>query len=455
MRRWFFALMLVGFWDAAAFSRSPNVVIFYADDMGIGDVGAYYSKDIKTPNIDALARSGVRFTNYYSAAPICSPSRAALLTGRYPARAGVPTNVSSVPGAPGMPTEQLTIAEVARTQGYATGIVGKWHLGFSHETQPNAQGFDFFFGHHAGCIDYFSHTFYWNQRAPNHHDLYRNREEVFEQGQYFTHLIAREAKGFIDSHKHEPFLLYVPFNAPHYPMHAPKEYLDAYSHLPKQRQLYAAMVAAMDEAIGRIMDRLGEHKLVEETLVFFMSDNGISVEVRANGGGGSSGPFRDHKFSVFEGGIRMPGIVSWPGAIEGGQTRDQLVIACDILPTVAEIIGAKLPEGHKIDGVSWVKLLTEDAEAPGHDALYWAWNKQKAVRQGKWKLTHNAMITMGMSHRTRPTASDQTFLADIETDPGETVNLAGRHPQIVEKLLKQHDAWAADVFGADYQDKGW
>jgi arylsulfatase A-like enzyme len=454
MRRYLFSLVVVGLSAVYAFGRSPNVVVFYADDMGIGDVGVYGCPDIQTPSIDALARSGVRFTNYYSAAPICSPSRAALLTGRYPARAGVPTNVPSIPGGPGMPTEQLTIAEIAKMRNYATGAVGKWHLGFSHETQPNAQGFDFFFGHHAGCIDYFSHTFYWNSRAPNHHDLFRNRQEVFEEGQYFTHLITREARQFIDTHKEEPFLLYVPYNAPHYPMHAPRPYVDRYAHLPKQRRLYAALVAAMDESIGQVVDQLRHHGLVEDTLVFFMSDNGISVETRANGGGGSSGPFRDHKFSLFEGGIRMPGIVSWPGRVPAGQTRDQLVIACDVLPTVAEVIGATLPADHKIDGRRWVELLA-DAEVAGHETLYWAWNKQKAVRQGKWKMTCNAMITMGMSRRTRAGGEDAVFLADIEADPGETVNLAKRHPDVVEKLLKQHEAWSVEVFGPGYEDKGW
>jgi len=454
MKRCLFALMLVGLSAGHAVGRSPNVVIFYADDMGIGDVGVYGCRDIQTPSIDALARTGVRFTNYYSAAPICSPSRAALLTGRYPARAGVPTNVSSTPGAPGMPTEQITIAEMAKTRNYATGILGKWHLGFSYETQPNAQGFDFFFGHHAGCLDYFSHKFYWNSKAPNHHDLFRNRQEVFEEGHYLTNLITREAGRFIDAHKDKPFLLYVPYNAPHYPMHAPKEYVDRYAHLPKPRRLYAALVAAMDESIGQIVDRLRHHKLVEDTLVFFMSDNGISVEVRANGGGGSSGPFRDHKFSLFEGGIRMPGIVSWPGHVPAGQTRDQLTIACDVLPTVAEAIGAELPADHKIDGTSWMKLLA-DSEAPGHETLYWAWNKQKAVRQGQWKLVCNGMITMGMSQRTRAGGDDAVFLTDVEADPGETVNLAKRHPDVVERLLKQHETWSVDVFGAGHNDKGW
>ncbi len=437
--------VVIAMLSGMAHGRSPNVVIFYADDMGIGDAGCYGCKDIRTPNIDALARAGVRFTNYYSAAPICSPSRAALLTGRYPPRAGVPTNVGSLPGSAGMPTEEVTIAELAKSRGYASALIGKWHLGFTRETQPNAQGFDYFFGHHAGCIDYFSHTFYWAANAPHHHDLYRNREEVHEEGAYMTHLITREATRFIDDHRDEPFLLYVPYNAPHYPTHAPERYLDMYRHLPRKRQLYAALVAPMDESIGRIMDRLRRRDLIESTLVFFMSDNGASVESRNNGGGGSNGPFRDNKFSLFEGGIRMPAIVSWPGTLPQGETRDQLTMAIDVFATVAEAIGAEPPPDRTIDGESWMPLL-EDPNAPGHETLFWAWNKQHAVRQGKWKVVRNALITLGMSKRTRAQGDDAIFLADLEADPGEATNLRKQHPEVAEKLLKLHDDWRADIF---------
>lgn len=431
---------------APILAQPPNVVIFYADDMGIGDVGCYGCEDIDTSNIDALAASGVRFTNYYSAAPICSPSRAALLTGRYPARAGVPSNVSSQPGDAGMPAEQITIAEMLEPFGYATGIVGKWHLGFSQHTQPNAQGFDYFFGHHAGCIDYFSHTFYWNMRQPHHHDLYRNRIEVHEEGQYMTHLITREATRFIDDHRDAPFLLYVPYNAPHYPTQAPGRYRRMYSHLDRKRQLYASLVAPMDESIGQIMDRLQRHELMRQTLVFFMSDNGASVEVRNNGGGGSNGPFREYKFSLFEGGIRMPGIVSWPGTIPAGQRRDQLAMAIDVLPTVAEATGATLPPDHVIDGVSWMPMLRNRA-APGHEVLYWEWSNQHAIRRGQWKLVRNGLLTPGMSERKRAEGADAIFLADLEADPGETTNLRNEHPAIVDELLDLHDKWRADVFG--------
>ena len=429
--------------SGVAQGQSPNVVIFYADDMGIGDVGCYGCMDIRTPNIDALARTGVRFTHYYSAAPICSPSRAALVTGRYPHRAGVPTNVSSLMGKPGMPPEQITFAELAKTVGYATGLVGKWHLGSDYRTQANAQGFDYFFGYHA-CIDYWSHMFYYGGNVPHYHDLYRNREEIFENGKYVTHLITREATRFIDDHKNGPFLLYVPFHAPHYPTQAPVYLMDMYKHLPRKRQLYAALVAGMEESIGRIVDRLRYHKLIADTLVFFMSDNGASVESRANGGGGSNGPFRGHKFSLFEGGIRMPAVVSWPGRIPQNQTRDQLAIAIDVLPTIAEAIGAKIPAGHAVDGRSWMPLFA-DAGAPGHETLFWEWNKQHAVRQGKWKVVRNGLIDLHMSKWDRAQGDDAVFLSNLEADPGETTNLRHQHPELAARLLKRHDAWLEDV----------
>jgi len=437
-----FAILLLFVWSGVASAKGPNVILFYADDLGIGDVSCYGCTDIQTVHIDALARTGIRFTHYYSAAPVCSPSRAALLTGRYPARAGVPSNVSSSPGHSGMPTEEVTLAELAQTRGYATALIGKWHLGFTYETQPNAQGFDFFFGHHAGCVDYYSHMFYW--QTPHHHDLYRNRQEIHEEGQYMTDLIAREVTQFIDDHQAEPFLLYVPFNAPHYPLQAPERFRRMYAHLPQKRRDYAPLVGAMDDAIGKIMARVRHHHLTPNTLVFFMSDNGISVEGRNNGGGGSSGPFRDHKFSLFEGGIHMPGIVSWPGQIPQGQIRDQLTMATDVFSTLAEAIGADVSKDRIIDGRSWWPLL-RDARAKGHEMLFWEWNKQSAVRAGKWKVTRNALMTPGMDEYVRAKGDDAIFLADLEADPGETTNLRHQHPQIAKQLLKQHADWLKTI----------
>lgn len=430
----------------SAVLAGPNVIIFYADDLGVGDVGCYGAQDIRTPHLDTLAGEGVRFTSYYSAAPICSPSRAALLTGRYPIRAGVPTNVSSKPGHSGMPGEQVTLAELARSRGYATGLVGKWHLGFCDETRPNAQGFDEFFGHHAGCIDFYSHMFYWQD--PPHHDLYRNRTEIHEEGRYMTDLIEREAIRFIAQHaagsNAKPFLLYVAFNAPHYPMQAPERFRKMYAHLPAERAIYAAMVTRMDEAIGRILDTVRQANLTDNTFVFFASDNGATTEMRGNGKGGCNGPYRGHKFSLFEGGIRMPAIISWPGRVPRGEVRDRLVCAVDIWPTVAEIIGAAPPAGHKIDGISLIPLL-RDAEAPGHDALFWKHGGQEAVRQGDWKLVLNGLQTFEGGKNETLKGEDAVFLANLQTDPGESRNLSHEQPDHVRQLRRLHEAWKADV----------
>lgn len=432
--------------SAASAVAAPNIVIFYADDMGIGDLGCYGCKDIRTPALDGLAAGGVRFTNYYSAAPICSPSRAALLTGRYPIRAGVPSNVSSQPGDAGMPGGQITLGELARTRGYATAAVGKWHLGFSPDTQPNAQGFDLFFGHHAGCIDFYSHMFYWQD--PPHHDLYRNRDEVHEEGAYMTDLVVREAVRFIEAQRKANattgFLLYVAFNAPHYPMQAPAMFRKMYEHLPPERAIYAAMVTAMDDAVARILAAARAAGRSDNTFVFFASDNGATAEMRANGKGGSNAPYRGHKFSLFDGGIHLPAIACWPGHIPAGESRDQLACGIDLFPTVAEIIGSDVPAGHRIDGRSLLPIA-RNAQAAGHDALYWKQGDQEAVRQGPWKLVINGLDTAEGGKNRRLAGDDALFLGDLRIDPGETRNVRAEYPETVRELQGLLAAWRKDL----------
>ncbi|MCL2329836.1 MAG: sulfatase-like hydrolase/transferase, partial [Phycisphaerae bacterium] len=434
-------------------SKSPNIILFYADDLGHGDVGSYGCKDIQTPRIDSLASQGVRFTNYYSAAPICSPARAALLTGRYPSRTGVPNLVSSMPNSPGLLSSEITIAKLAKSRGYVTGLVGKWHLGSVAGSEPNDHGFDEFFGTHAGCIDYYSHIFYWppEGEAPVH-DLWRNRQEIFENGHYFTDLVAREAIQFIHTHGSQkadapPFLLYVAFTAPHFPMMAPERYMKMYANvpdMPPERAIYAAMVTCMDDAIGQILDALQKAKLADDTLVFFASDNGATVEPEANFGGGSNAPFRGHKFSVFDGGSRSPAVVRWPGHVPSGQVRQQMVCAFDVFPTVAQAIGAELPTDRTIDGIAWQPIFN-DANAAGHDVLVWQHVKQYAVRQGPWKLLVKAMDTRPHHLNIEVPKEDRVFLANVETDVGEQHNVAREHPEIVDRLNAIHDAWIKDV----------
>jgi len=219
-RRQFVAGTAAGLAAQTRSGRRPNVIVFLADDLGVYDVGCWGAADLKTPNIDQLASGGARFTNWYAAAPVCAPSRAGLLTGRYPIRAGVPNN------GPALPATEKTIPAMLKPAGYATGLFGKWHLGSGDDTAPNARGFDRFFGFHSGCFDYYSHRYYWGEpRTVNYHDLWRDRTEVFEDGAYSTELFAQEAAQFVRDHRGGPFFAYVPFNAPHYPMHAPKKYL--------------------------------------------------------------------------------------------------------------------------------------------------------------------------------------------------------------------------------------
>lgn len=420
--------------------RRPNVVVFLTDDQGYGDLGCYGSKDLQTPNIDRLATQGVRFTTWYSAAPVCSPSRAALLTGRSPQGAGVPGNVSSYPGEPGLPPEQFTIAERLKPLGYATAAIGKWHLGSAPGATPNGQGFDRFFGFYAGCVDNFSHTFYWD--APHVHDLRRDDREVHEDGTYLTDIVTRESVRFIDEHRDGPFFLYVAYNLPHYPLQAPQRLVQKFAALPNpSRARYAATLAAVDESVGAVLASLDEHKLADSTLVVFLSDHGATAELRGDGPVGDNGLFRGRKFSLFDGGLRVPAIVRRPGVIPSGATREQVACTFDLATTIVAAAGGSAEPG-AFEGKDLSAVLAADAPSP-HASLAWSSAGQDAVREGRWKLVRNARDD------DKPIAGpDALFLADLEADPGESKNLAVEHPEIVERLSKLHAEWAAGVKAA-------
>lgn len=431
---------------ATAAERPANVIVFYTDDMGNGDVGCYGAKDIQTPNIDALAACGVKFTNYYAPAPICAPSRAALLTGRYPGRCGMSLsrNVPSDLDTPGLPGREITFAEEAKSKGYATAVFGKWHLGSTHDTQPNAQGFDLFVGHHASCLDSFSHMYYASE--PWHHDLYRNRDEIFEDGVHLCDIITRETLQFIDRHREGPFLIYVAYNQPHYPMVAKARFIEMYKHLPRVRQFHAALVAMVDDSVGQIMGRLKERNLLDDTFVFFGSDNGAASKSNRGEGGGRNTPYREYKRSLFDGGNHVPGIASWPGTVPAGQTRDQLTIGMDVFSTIVDIIGAEPPRDRIIDGISWLPLL-KDAGKPGHELLFFEWEDQHAVRQGPRKVVCNGFINMdqGRQNRPGPGSPDRIFLSDTVNDPGERTNLYMQNKDLADKLLKMHADWRESI----------
>ena len=432
---------------ASVNARMPNVVIIYTDDQGSIDINSYGAKDLITPAMDSLCREGVRFTQFYSAAAVCSPSRAALLTGRVPARAGVPGNVSSHPGGRGaLPAEQITMAEVFKAAGYSTAHIGKWHLGFTPSTMPNGQGFDYSFGHMGGCIDNYSHFFYW---VPlNRHDLYENGKEIWRTGKYFPELMVDEALKFMEDNLDKPFFIYWAINLPHYPLQASEKWRRRYSHIKdEKRRRYAAFMSSMDEAIGDLLEEINQLGLKENTIVVFQSDHGHSVESRTFGGGGNSGPYRGAKFSFFEGGIRVPSIIRWPGKIPTGQVRDQFSISVDWFPTLAEFTGVPLPK-HKIDGKSLVSVIQSDSAKSPHAEFHWMGtgsDPQWAVREGDWKLIGNPRDP---TKKTPFNEGDKLFLVDLSKDIGEKNNLKDTHPIQLKRLKAIHERWLVDLRGS-------
>ena len=431
--------------------RKPNVIFIVTDDEGAADAGCYGAKDLFTPNIDSIAARGVRFTQFYAGAPVCSPSRACLMTGRYPIRAGLTGNASSEAGGKvAMRSDIPTLGQMFKAAGYATAHIGKWHLGFTHDTMPNARGFDYSFGHMGGCIDNYSHFYYWG--GPNRHDLYRNGQEVYYPGHYFCDLMVDEASRFMDENKDKPFFIYFALNMPHYPYQGEVKWLERYKGLPYPRNLYAAFLSSCDDRIGSLLKKVGDLGLRDQTVILLQSDNGHSTEERAHFGGGSAGVYRGQKFSMFEGGIRLPGLISWTSHLPEGEVRGQMVHASDWMPTLSELTGAPLLSPD-IDGRSIVPVIrSADAPSP-HDVLHWylgpTEKPQWAVRQGDWKLIANV--------QSKPdpdlTAADkQFFLSNLATDISEKTNHAAEHPEIVQRLRKLHDDWFAAVKPAQPAD---
>lgn len=438
-------LLLVCFQSSPAFAgdRSPNVIMVLVDDLGSIDLNCYGAIDLETPFLDGLAARGVRFTQCCAAAPVCSPSRAAFITGLYPQRAGVPGNVRRN-DEDGMPAATKTVAELFADHGYATGHVGKWHLGHHSTKIPIGQGFDESFGHMSGCIDNYSHFFYWN--GPNEHDLWCNGREVFHFGEYFPEMMADNAIRFIDAHADHPFFLYWALNTPHYPLQATDKWRKHYKDFPSPRNMYAAFVSTTDEIIGRVLQHIEERGLTNDTIIIFQSDHGHSTEVRTFGGGGNSGPYRGAKFSLFEGGIRVPAIVSWPGKIPAGEVRSQFVTGCDWVPTALALAGLKDEitfDGRDIMGV----IHSADAKTP-HDVFHWESGRnnkksQWAVRVGDWKLLANPRdTTQGASP-----LKVSRFLVNLGKSVTEQENLAQQYPEIVSELEQLHKEWAHDVNG--------
>ncbi|HYE05346.1 MAG TPA: sulfatase-like hydrolase/transferase [Planctomycetota bacterium] len=426
--------------------KRPNVLLVLTDDQGYGDLSCMGSETVRTPRIDALAAAGVRCTSWYSGSAVCSPSRASLLTGRFPGNAGVRSILAGHRTASGMPAHVPTIARMLGDAGYATFLSGKWHLGASRACWPDAHGFQRWFGFVAGCVDYFSHIFYWGMNTPGPginptHDLWEDGREVWHDGDYLTDLITdRAVAGIRDAHRSgRPFLGYVAYNAPHYPMHAPERYRERFAHLPWDRQLMAAMLAAVDDGVGRIGDELDRLGIADDTIIVFTSDNGPSRESRnwLDGRldpyyGGSTAGLKGWKFSLFEGGIRVPGIVRWPGAIPAGTVSDAAIGSFDVAPTVLAACGVAADHA-AFDGMDVRRVLAGDAPSPDRDLL-WELGGQTAIRRGRWKL-----VLRGQLEEAAPV--DEVFLADLASDRGERVNLAAAMPDVAGGMRARAERW--------------
>jgi arylsulfatase A len=389
----------------------------------------------------------VRLDRFYSAAPVCSPSRAGLLTGRAPLRCGVTGNAASQRDQPGaLPAREVTLAQMFRDAGYATACIGKWHLGYTPDTMPNAHGFEHAFGHMGGCIDSWSHFFYWS--GPNIHDLYRNGKEIYAGGRFFSDMMVEEADRFLTAQRKRPFFLYFTPNMPHYPYQPDPKWLEHFRNLPIPRRLYAAFLAMMDERIGRLLKRVDDLGMSENTIVVYQSDHGHSTEERAFFGGGSAGPFRGAKFSLYDGGIRVPALISWPGKLPAGAVRDQLAWGCDWLPTLADLCGVT-PAGRVLDGKSLVPVLQSNAAPSPHERLVWSGGAGStaswAIREGDWKLLGRPLDT-SVNGAAKP--EEGVRLYHLAEDIGERNDLAGAHPEIVTRLQSRYET-TRDAFVAD------
>jgi len=431
-----FAIALV-----SSLAAKPNILVIVSDDHGYGDVGAYGCKDIPTPHLDSLAENGVRFTSGYVSCSYCSPTRAALMTGRYQQRFGHEFNPGPalVPGKNiGLPLSETLLPQHLKAAGYTTGIVGKWHLGYEKERHPMNRGFDEFFGFLGG-----SHS-YVDLPPTGGNPIMRGWEAVPET-EYLTDAFRRESLAFIDrraAQAQAPWFLYLAFNAVHGPMDAATRYAGRFENLTGVRKTYATMLTSMDDAIGAVLARLRKHDMEENTLIFFVADNGGPESVNAS----DNGPLRGAKGNAWEGGIRVPFMAQWKGTLPAGKTYDQPVIQLDFLPTALAAAGVEPKPEWNLEGVNLLPYLTgENTDAP-HEALYWRFGAQMAVRMGDWKLVK---ATGGDDLRSQPADARHTVVTDpagaglyhLGDDIGETTNLADREPEKVKQLAAAWTEW--------------
>ncbi|MGL6260929.1 sulfatase-like hydrolase/transferase [Vibrio sp. WXL210] len=434
---------LTGTANASA-PEHTNVVILFADDMGYADAGFQnQSQDVETPNLDRLAASGAIFTAGYVTAPVCGPSRAGLMTGRYQQRFGFHNNtgpfVREEGIVQGMPAEQRNFGYYFQNAGYVTGMIGKHHDGKQRHYWPHHRGFDEFYGFNNGAANYFVGSI--NQQSAIDKPfsaIYRNDELDENFDEYLTDRFGSEAVSFIERHKESPFFLYVPFNGIHGPLQATDEDLERYQHIEDvQRRKLVAMNYNMDKNIGRILDVLEENDLKDNTIVVYLSDNGGKYK----GNHSYNHPLRSEKGTLWDGGIRIPFTIAWPGTIPAGQTFDDPIIALDILPTVAAATGVETQAEWQLEGVDLLPLLTEQKPLENR-YLYWHNTRAGAIRDHDWKLVMPNIL----NNRQKP----QLF--NISEDISESNDLASKHPEQVKRLMAAWQAWDADNEDAKW---GW
>ena len=447
---------------AAGADRRPNIVLIVADDLGYADVGFQGVQDIPTPSLDALAARGVRLTNGYVSGTWCSPTRAGLMTGRYQQRFGPGGHEEAERH--GLLLDEVTLADRLAAAGYATGLVGKWHLGVDPDYHPLERGFQEFFGFLPG-----GHNFLpglpiviFPDHEGNGDDLGEQSQEVREnldgnirrgrekvpEPDYLTDAFGREAVSFIQRHEKEPFFLYLSFNAVHTPMQADDGRFEKFAHIDHPvRRIYNAMMVAMDDAIGAVMDQLKRSKISDNTIVFFINDNGGPTVHRFAYNASDNTPLRGSKGTTLEAGIRVPFVVSWPAVLPQGQDYDQPVISLDILPTVLAAAGVAGADGAKYDGVNLIPHLSGTTETAPHDVLYWRSRGQMAVRQGDWKLvSYVAKMDEGEIMRGEPLdVMTPHRLYNLRDDIGEARDLAKQEPKRVARMLALWNRWNAEM----------
>jgi arylsulfatase A len=426
----------------------PNIVVVFCDDLGYGDLGCFGHPTIQTPNLDRMAAEGIKLTQFYSAAPVCTPSRAALMTGRLPIRSGMCSDKRRVlfpDSGGGIPETEITLAEALRERGYATGCVGKWHLGHLPQFLPTANGFDSYFGiPYSNDMDRIAEApkgreAFWKPESRYWNVPLMRNEELLERPADQTTITRRyteEAVRFIEGHRDGPFFLYMPHSMPHVPLFRSGDFAET-----SRRGLYGDVIEEIDWSVGQILDTLRQLELADNTIVWFTSDNGPWLTFKDHGG--SAGLLKDGKGTTWEGGMREPTLVWWPGRIPAGRVSAELGTTMDIYATSIALAGGGLPEDRVVDGVDLSASLLEGAASPREQVQYYRGTRLMALRQGPWKA--HFMTQQSYTGNNELVTHDPPVLYNLEVDPGEQWDVASEHPEVVEALVQAAAAHAATV----------